>query len=260
MENLEKKLEEIGLSEKEAKVYMALLKVGRGTAYKIAHIAGVKTPTTYLVLDELLKKGLALKIPHSKSQIFIAKMPDEYLNEQKNKLSSFESMLPQLENFSSQKDETKTITFDGYDGVLDALNYKFSEIENKTLFAFYSHSPKIDKKIVDIYLKWNKNAFKRGVKYKIIAPDSEESGVFIKLHEEKYKGNTKLIPTDLWSPEVSMEIIENEFVRIISSKDLQATVIDNKRVAVAMKQIFDMIWNSGIGKMYKGEVDNSEIN
>ncbi len=66
-----------------------------------------------------------------------------------------------------------------------------------------------------------------------------------------YSFIVKLIPTDLWSPETSMEIVENEFVRIISSKDLQATVIDNKRVAKAMKQIFDMIWSSGLGRDYK---------
>ncbi len=251
MQNLEKKFEEIGLSEKEAKVYLALLKLGRGTAYKVAKIAGVKTPTTYLMLDELLKKGLALKIPHSKSQIFIAKMPDEYLDEQKSKLSSFENILPQLENFGFQKDETKTITFDGYDGILDALNYKFSEISGKTIFAFYSHLPNPDERIIDIYLKWNVEAKKAGIKHKIMAPDIKESHAFMKPQEDKYKGNTKLIPTELWSPEASLEIVENEFVRIISSKDLQATVIDNKRVAKAMKQIFDMIWNSGLGRDYK---------
>ena len=62
MENLGRKLEEIGLSEKEANVYLAILKVGRGTAYKIARLAGVKTPTTYLMLDDLLKKGLVLSL------------------------------------------------------------------------------------------------------------------------------------------------------------------------------------------------------
>ncbi len=253
MENLEKKFEEIGLTEKQAKVYLALLKLGRGTAYKVAKIAGVKTPTTYLMLDELLQKGLALKIPHSKSQIFIAKMPDEYLAEQKGKLSSFENILPQLRSLGSQKDETKTITFEGYDGILDALNYKFDDVRNKTLYAFYSHSPSIEKRIIDMYLEWNKKAFNNGFRYKILAPDTKESEFFIKLHKEKYKGNTKLIPTELWSPETSMEIVEGEFVRIISSKDLQATIIDNKRVAKAMKQIFDMVWNSGLGRDYVGD-------
>jgi len=251
MENLEEKLKEIGLNEKEAKVYSALLKSSRGTAYGIAKKAGVKTPTTYLILEALIDKGLALKIPYSKSTIFVAKMPDEYLEKRKSRLLSFENFLPQLKNDYRQNSLSKTITFEGYDGIKDALNYSFEEVKGKKIFAFFSHLPKADPKILEIYFKWHAKADKHGIVYKTIIPDAKESMLFIKKQEEIYKNKAKLIPTNLWSPETSIEIIENSFVRIISSKDLQATIIENTRVAKAMKQIFNMIWNSNLGRDYK---------
>ncbi|MBI2109041.1 MAG: hypothetical protein HYT93_02580 [Parcubacteria group bacterium] len=251
MENLTRKLSDIGLSEKEAKVYVALLQTGRGTAYKISKLAGVKTPTTYLVLEELRQKGLVLKIPHSKSQIFFAKTPEEYVEEQKNKILSFEEMLPTIAQLAVQKDESTVITFDGYDGIVNALHYKFESMNGKTILALYSHLPDPDQKIINIYLEWNKKARKSDVRHRVIAPDTKESDIFIKPQEEIYKGHTKLINIDLWSPDTSTEIIPGEFVRIISSKDLQAIIIDNKRVAKSMEQIFEMIWNSGLGKDYK---------
>ena len=250
MQNIEEKLRDIGLSEKESLVYAALLKSGRGTAYSVAQKAGVKTPTTYVILDNLIKKNLVLKIPYSKSQVFIAKMPDAYIHAQQDKLRSFEEILPQLRSFCTQSKQSKTITFDGYDGILDALNYSIDTLKNKRLFAFYSHLPDVDPKILEIYLKWNDVARKRGIVHYVIAPNTEESLSFIKPQEKIYKGHTKLIPPKLWSPETSIEIVGEEFVRIISSKDLQATIIDNNRVAKAMKQIFDMVWNSPIGKDY----------
>ena len=50
-------LENLGLSEKEAEIYLALLELGTGTVVEVAKKSGVKRPTAYLVLDELKKMG-----------------------------------------------------------------------------------------------------------------------------------------------------------------------------------------------------------
>ena len=55
---LEKELEKIGLTEKEAAVYLALLKLGPTTALKIARETGIKRPTVYTTLDALKGRGL----------------------------------------------------------------------------------------------------------------------------------------------------------------------------------------------------------
>lgn len=243
-------LEEIGLSDKEAKVYVALLKIGRGTAYRIAKVADVKTPTTYLVLDDLLKKGLAFKIPYAKGQMFVAKEPTEYLQEKKNKLQSFESILPQIMNLRSQQDDSKIVTFDGHEGLKDALNYKINEMRGKTFYSFYSDLPKPDEETKNIYLAWNKKAHRNNIHFKIIAPKSEKITSFVEPNEEIYRGNMKLIDVDLWSPDAGIEIGDG-FVRVTAINNLQVVLIDNKAIANAMKQIFDMVWNSGVGVDYK---------
>ena len=59
-------LSHIGLSEKEVHVYVALAELESGTAYQIALACDVKKPTVYVILEDLRKKGLVLKIPHAK--------------------------------------------------------------------------------------------------------------------------------------------------------------------------------------------------
>ena len=49
-------LKSIGLDDKEARVYMALLELGTATVHPIANKAEIKRPTTYLILEQLLKK------------------------------------------------------------------------------------------------------------------------------------------------------------------------------------------------------------
>ncbi len=51
-------LELLGLTQKEALVYYALLLLKKGTALSIAKASGLKRPTVYLVLESLVKKKL----------------------------------------------------------------------------------------------------------------------------------------------------------------------------------------------------------
>ncbi|RLF14876.1 MAG: hypothetical protein DRJ66_05280 [Thermoprotei archaeon] len=51
------KLRELGFSEYEASVYVALLDLGEATADEISKLSGVPLPRVYTVLDDLIRKG-----------------------------------------------------------------------------------------------------------------------------------------------------------------------------------------------------------
>src|SRR3990167_7744709 len=95
--DLAKNLEQIGLSPKEAQVYLALLSLESSTAYEIAQHCEVKKPTVYVILEDLRQKGLVLKVPHAKKALFAARDISEYLHEQRRKLGAVESIVPQLQ-------------------------------------------------------------------------------------------------------------------------------------------------------------------
>ncbi|MBI4054380.1 MAG: hypothetical protein HY397_03575, partial [Candidatus Doudnabacteria bacterium] len=57
-EHLLKILLELGLKEKEAKVYLACLSLGPTSVAKIARIAEIKRPSVYPVMERLKKVGL----------------------------------------------------------------------------------------------------------------------------------------------------------------------------------------------------------
>jgi sugar-specific transcriptional regulator TrmB len=56
------KLQELGLTEYEARIYIALLRRHPATAYEAARNAGVPTSKVYQVLDKLTVKGLATEV------------------------------------------------------------------------------------------------------------------------------------------------------------------------------------------------------
>ena len=79
--NSTKALQDMGLSEKESQVYVALLELGKANVARIAQQSNIKRPTVYVLLEDLRKKGLVLKVPHIKNALYIAQDPDFFFHE-----------------------------------------------------------------------------------------------------------------------------------------------------------------------------------
>ena len=84
-------LEEIGLTKGEIKVYLTLLKLGETTTGKIIEKAQISGGKIYVILDKLIKKGLASYIIKEKTKHFSAANPNkilEYINKKEKSLES----------------------------------------------------------------------------------------------------------------------------------------------------------------------------
>lgn len=93
----------VGLSEKEAKVYLACLMVGPSPIQQIAERAGVKRPTTYVMVKSLIERGLVCTTEAGKRTHFYACSPKkivDILEEEKKandrKQKAFKAALPEL--------------------------------------------------------------------------------------------------------------------------------------------------------------------
>jgi len=96
---LEKDLQEIGLNEKEAKVYVASLGLGQGSAAEIAKKAGINRATAYFVLESLMKIGLVSASNEEKTQLFVPEDPaqlENILEKQKQEIEQRRSKLKDL--------------------------------------------------------------------------------------------------------------------------------------------------------------------
>lgn len=76
---LAKELEKIGLTDSEAKVYLGSLELGPDTAQHIAAKASVSRPTTYIMIENLMKRGLMSKFKKGKKWAFAAAAPHQLL-------------------------------------------------------------------------------------------------------------------------------------------------------------------------------------
>lgn len=123
---LEKYLQEIGLNEKEAAVYLALLQVDSASVVNIADKTKIKRPTVYVVLETLAKKGLVSEVEIGKKIHYSAESPERletYLERQKVVLDEhtrrLKDVIPQLKGVQREGGERPIIKlFEGKEAAL----------------------------------------------------------------------------------------------------------------------------------------------
>ncbi|MES3005681.1 MAG: helix-turn-helix domain-containing protein [Patescibacteria group bacterium] len=238
MQEIIENLKSIGLEDKEAKIYVALLKFGEATVGDIADEAGIKRPTTYVILDELRKKGLVLKIPHAKKQVFQAKTPDEFFEQTVANVNQFEKILPKLRSMNPSKKTIKTLYFEGINGIKEAMYYRIEDLKNSVDEGFWAKHVEVSNKVVEVQDEWIKAFQKYNISIGGVTPDHESTRMYV----ERYKGIYKdflFAPLEDYSADISIEVTK-EFVRIIDAHDLKAIIIENPRVVYALGQIFKL--------------------
>src|SRR3989344_387610 len=167
-------LEQIGLKEKEAEVYLALLSLESSTAYQIAQHCDVKKPTVYVILEELRQKGLVLKIPHAKKALYAARDIGEFLDEQRRKLRAVEAIVPQLHALGGPA-RPNVYFFTGLRGCAEALEFKFDAMRGKTFHSFYGSLMGGNPEIMKLYTAWDKRALANEMSFELIMSDDAKN-------------------------------------------------------------------------------------
>lgn len=233
-------LENLGLNRKEAKGYLALLPLRQATAYMVAIRSGLKKPTAYVVLENLVNKGFALKIPSQEKTFYVAKSPKECFSIAKERMQSVQEALPELMAMqNSITDKPKVYFFEGKEGIdlIDEETLKNNgEVISFTTPRFISTE---NEKAGKAYIK---KRIRMGVKARVIGEVSDEV-LSLKARDKEELRQTRLLPSELFSSEVEMGIC-GEKVFASNYKKGFGLIVEDKDISSSLRKIFELIWNS----------------
>jgi sugar-specific transcriptional regulator TrmB len=82
------KLKSFGLSEYEARAYLALLGAHPATAYEVAREAGIPTSKIYQAMDKLAGRHMVQTIIEGNKKRYIPIQPDEFVERQKQRIET----------------------------------------------------------------------------------------------------------------------------------------------------------------------------
>lgn len=236
---LQSVLQYLGLSEKQAKVYLALLQIGTVSVSAISKKAGTKRPTTYLILEELRMKGLLTLLPKKEKALYTAKSPRQLLDEQRAKEEVIEQNIPELMAiYNSKKEKPRVVYYEGEDAIVKLYDEIFQYKEILFYGSITSISPSIYKR-VEKYLVFIE---REKLNVREILQAEQKSLKFAEkynsvTHRIKIADKNFSFPTD--------NMIFGNKIAIITYKDTpMAVVIESGDAVATYKSMFEMIWES----------------
>lgn len=236
---LQETLQYLGLSDKEAKVYVALLQLGTGSVPAISVRAGTKRPTTYLILEELRKRGLATLLPRKNKALYSAQSPELLLEEQEEKEEMIRLNLPELMAiYNAKKEKPKVVYYQGEENIIKLYDEVYKEKE----IMFYGSIGSIPRAIYKHIEKQLEIVRQGNHMVREILQAEEKSIEFSKIgshdnHKIKIVDEKLQLPTD--------NIIFGNKVAIMTYKDEpMAVVIESSDVAATYRSMFEMVWNA----------------
>jgi sugar-specific transcriptional regulator TrmB len=173
------KLKKIGLTDGEAKVYSAMLRIGSSTVGPLVKSSGVAYSNIYEVLERLINKGLVTYIVKEKTKHFQVTDPENlkaYLETKQKELDGqkefLDSVLPGIKRISKEIAQEAEI-FVGKKGLRTAYNILLDGVKKKEDFLFFFTLPKEkEEEFAEFYIKIGKKFRQSGVNLKGISHES----------------------------------------------------------------------------------------
>ncbi|KKU48796.1 hypothetical protein A3H10_01570 [Candidatus Uhrbacteria bacterium RIFCSPLOWO2_12_FULL_46_10] len=231
-------LNQLGFSTNEAKVYLAALSTGLASAAQIAKKAGLQRTTTYSVLDYLVRRGIVGQSKVRGKTRFVAEPPEKLLTLVGDIQAGLKKALPELEALYNKKGtKPKILFFEGKEAIQnvydDTLREKPKEILEWNTDAYFERFPKDHAYIA--------KRMELGIRARRIAG---EGSVWQKKHQGYDRAElseTVIVPKDQFWPMVEVNIY-NDKVAFMNYADEMSVIIENKAIAEAMRQAYELSW------------------
>lgn len=245
---LEKYLQNIGLSDKEALVYLSLVGVDNAAVLDLSKKTKLKRPTVYVILESLSKKGLVSETTVGKKTHYQAEPPERletFVERQKLVLDEnskrLKDIIPEIKSIQREGGERPVVKyFEGKEGILSMLEEVFGSDDGKK--GEYIHVIYPEDQLKEVFMntereKYRNLRLKRGIKSKAIYTSSterpsDETGDRIQINSEKYPLSCDIT---IYKDRLSISIL---------GKKLSGIFIQSQDLANTLRSLFGLVFDS----------------
>lgn len=235
----------IGLTEGEAKVYLALCELGSSTVGPIVKKARVAYSNVYDILNRLIEKGIVSFIIKEKTKYFQAVSPSnllDYLDKKEKQITeqkkALKQILPQLEKLQEIKPQQEAEIFLGLKGLKTAyekLLYGLSK-KDEDLF-FYIHEKQYAEES-DLFYLSILNLIKK-IKIRGVVNEEGKKSEFFKKVKKYPCYKTRFVSFPIPG---NIEVCKNKLLLISWKKPIIAVLIHSESMADSFRDYFESVW------------------
>jgi sugar-specific transcriptional regulator TrmB len=245
-----KQIQEFGLTEIEAKIYLCLLEKKEATVLELARNTGIKRATVHFNVENLIAKGLISQNKINNKRALYAENPDNLqilLENQKNHIAKLESGIGSLLDSLKEKAMPKT------DGFAMQVKYFEGKESVKSIYAEVVRSNEVRSYANLSKLKYvfpeNQELFDQALKQnpdlivKEIVDMSDISADYAKEFVSKGNFQFKSTPKSINLQDADVLIYDDKVAVISLANHISGMVMHNREYYEISKNIFDFLWD-----------------
>jgi HTH-type transcriptional regulator, sugar sensing transcriptional regulator len=238
-------LREIGLSEGEIKVYLALLKLGGAKKTELANESGVSSSKVYEICNRLQNKGIVGVILKDKKKHFQAMEPkrlmdffDEKTARLEKQKKELEKAIPLLDNYRKKK-ENKATLYVGLNAIKNIYRNILDELkkgdEYHVLGVNYGGNlPGVK----EFFANYHRERAKKGIKVKMLVNHDVKD---LLVETLLLNSEVRFLPQYLMNNMIILFYKNKSFIFFLA-KDSVGLLIENGEVSKGFKSYFDAFW------------------
>ena len=257
-------IKKAGLSESQAKAYLALIEHSNTSPAELAQFIGETRTNAYAIIDRLLQYGLINKKQDVKyGAKYNANHPSslEALAENRRKvLANNEKAVKDnisglIDYFYSHTEMPGTRTLQGLDGIKTVYTDELKTKGNILLLRSIG-----DKQLGGWLAEHTKRRVEKGVKIRALMPMADKNDVQnIKANVDETRIMERtIIPKNMYTAPVEINVYDDKVALIAFGDTQMATLIESPAIAECFKQIFELLFS--LLKDYSAEIKSQITN
>ena len=232
--------EELGLSEAEAKIYLALIEHGPSKTGQIIDATKLQSSTVYHVLGSLVEKGLVSSILEGKIKIYHAASPESLKSFLEEKQRLLDSILPELkEKERLSRTKLSARVFRGVRGLRAAYDEILATVRPGEEYYFFQFPKEqlFKEDLLRFFATYHQRRVSAGIKVKGLAsPTTREI-----IRKISSLPNTQVRYLDEFTP-TGMVVYKNRIIIIEWEEEPVAFVLESASVAESYNKFFRQAW------------------
>jgi len=237
---IETTLREFGLTDKEVRVYLALLRLGTALVQDIAKEAGTYRTYTYEILKSLREKGIVSYVIKAGKQYFSVAEPEKLVNILREKESKINRILPDLKKIYKSAIEKPKVEF--YEGIQGLKSIFDDLIRTKKEILVYGSTKKQFQLMKFYFPNFIIRRIKARIKTKVLNEKSPESLELHKRDKEELR-EMRFLPSHVEFP-TTTNIYGNKVAILSLEKDIVGVIIENEDIAKTQRKVFYLLWET----------------
>jgi len=169
-------LQDIGLTDGEARVYLALLALGESKTGPLAKEARVSSSKVYKILDRLMVKGLTGFVTKGKTKYFSAVDPQrlrEFVARQEQELERrrtvVERLIPELETAQNLARKPDAVVYDGFKATTNFFRSLLEELGNGDEYRVLGGNYGTTQGLRPFFQNYHRQRAAKGIKVRMLA-------------------------------------------------------------------------------------------